>query len=137
MQIDHVETWRVRPPPTDPGRSICDLDFYIPDEPATVSSEHHWEKNWRLTIDTVIDEDLAAMAGVQRGLESGAIDAIRVGANEPALGFFHAALHEAIDESSGGSAPTRAAVGAAHRDAVGREPEIDGGREVAPRRRRW
>jgi phenylpropionate dioxygenase-like ring-hydroxylating dioxygenase large terminal subunit len=96
MQIDHVETWRVTPHPTDPGRSICDLDFYVPDEPATESSERHWEKNWRLTIDTVIAEDFAAMAGVQRGLASGAIDAIRIGANEPALGLFHAALHDRL-----------------------------------------
>lgn len=96
MQIDHVETWRVTPHPTDPGRSICDLDFYVPDVPATESSERHWEKNWKLTIDTVIDEDFAAMAGVQRGLSSGAIDTIRIGANEPALGLFHASLHEAL-----------------------------------------
>lgn len=96
MQIDHVETWRVTPHPTDPGRSICDLDFYVPDEPVTESSDRHWEKNWKLTIDTVIDEDFAAMAGVQRGLSSGAIDAIRVGANEPALAMFHAALQESM-----------------------------------------
>lgn len=96
MQVDHVETWRVTPDPTDPGRSRCDLDFYVPDVPATESSERHWEKNWRLTIDTVIDEDFAAMAGVQRGLASGAIDEIRVGANEPALGLFHAALDDAM-----------------------------------------
>lgn len=101
MQVDHVETWRVTPHPTDPGRSICDLDFYVPDEPATESSERHWEKNWRLTIDTVINEDFAAMAGVQRGLASGAIDAIRIGANEPALGLFHAALQDASCEPAG------------------------------------
>lgn len=101
MQIDHVETWRVTPHPTDPGRSICDLDFYIPDVPPTESSERHWEKNWKLTIDTVIDEDFAAMAGVQRGLSSGAIDAVRIGANEPALGLFHASLHDAMREASG------------------------------------
>ncbi len=35
------------------------------------------------------------MTGVQRGLESGAIDAIRIGANEPALGLFHTALADA------------------------------------------
>jgi len=96
MQIDHVETWRVTPHATDPTRSTCDLDFYVPDVAPTDSSERHWEKNWALTIDTVIHEDFAAMAGVQRGLSSGAIDAIRIGANEPALGLFHAALHDAL-----------------------------------------
>ncbi len=96
MQIDHIETWRVAPDPVDPGRSICDLDFYIPDAPLTEAAARHWERNWQLTIDTVIDEDFAAMAGVQRGLASGAIDAMRIGANEPALGLFHAALADAV-----------------------------------------
>lgn len=96
MQIDHVETWRVTPDATDPGRSICDLDFYIPDGPLTDSAARHWERNWQLTIDTVIQEDFAAMAGVQRGLRSGALTEIRVGANEPALGMFHDSLRSAL-----------------------------------------
>ena len=36
------------------------------------------------------------MTGVQRGLESGAIDAMRIGANEPALGLFHRSLADAL-----------------------------------------
>ena len=96
MQIDHIETWRVAPHPVDPGRSICDLDFYIPDSAMTESAARHWERNWQLTIDTVIDEDFAAMTGVQRGLESGAIDTMRIGANEPTLGLFHTALTDAL-----------------------------------------
>lgn len=100
MQIDHLETWRVVPDPVHPGRSICDLDFYVPDIPPTESSERHWERNWQLTIDTVINEDFAAMAGVQRGLASGVLDHVRVGANEPALGLFHAALGDALADRS-------------------------------------
>jgi hypothetical protein len=96
MQVDHIEMWRVAPDLVDPGRSICDLDFYVPELPVTESAVRHWERNWQLTIDTVVDEDFAAMAGMQRGLESGAIDAMRIGANEPALGLFHAALADAL-----------------------------------------
>ncbi len=99
MQIDHIETWRVAPHPTDPHRCVCDLDFFVPDGPMTESAARHWERNWRLTIDTVIDEDFAAMAGVQRGLASGAIAHIRCGANEPALGMYHDALREALAPS--------------------------------------
>ena len=51
-------------------------------------------------IDTVINEDFAAMAGVQRGLASGVLDHVRVGANEPALGLFHAALGDALADRS-------------------------------------
>jgi len=96
MQIDHLETWRVLPYPDDPSRSICDLDFYVPDVAPTDSSERHWENNWKLTIDTVINEDFHAMAGLQRGLESGALDELLLGANEPALSLFHRSLEEAL-----------------------------------------
>lgn len=96
MQIDHIEVWRVWPQGDDPGRCWCDLDFYIPIGPKTESSERHWENNWRLTIDTVEHEDFRAMAGVQRGVASGAIDTVRFGANEPALIMYHQALAEAL-----------------------------------------
>lgn len=101
MQLDHIETWRVAPHPSDPARSICDLDFYVPGEDGSERTERHWESNWRLTIDTVIDEDFAAMAGVQRGLDSGALDALRIGANEPALGAFHDVLAELVPVPEG------------------------------------
>lgn len=100
MQIDHIETWRVAPHPDDPNRCVCDLDFYVPDEPMTDSAARHWERNWKLTIDTVIEEDFAAMAGVQRGLRSGAVPDLRIGANEPALAMFHAALRDALGDAA-------------------------------------
>ncbi len=96
MQIDHIELWRVWPQGDDPNRSWCDLDFYIPIAPNTDSSERHWENNWKLTIDTVEHEDFRAMAGVQRGVASGAIDRVRFGANEPALIMYHQALAAAM-----------------------------------------
>ena len=96
MQIDHIELWRVWPRGDDPNRSWCDLDFYIPIAPKTDSSERHWENNWKLTIDTVEHEDFRAMAGVQRGVASGALDRVRFGANEPALIMYHQALTAAM-----------------------------------------
>ncbi len=96
MQIDHIELWRVWPQGDEPGRCWCDLDFYIPTAPKTESSERHWENNWRLTIDTVEHEDFQAMAGVQRGVASGAIERVRFGANEPALIMYHQALSDAM-----------------------------------------
>ncbi len=96
MQIDHIETWRVSPHPSDPGRSVTDLDFYLPELPETDQAREHWEKNWKLTIDTVIDEDFEAMAGVQRGMASGVLDHATIGANEAALARFHEALAAAL-----------------------------------------
>jgi hypothetical protein len=45
------------------------------------------------------------MAGVQRGLDSGVLTELLIGANEPALGLFHAALHDVL---SGDGARQRA-----------------------------
>lgn len=98
MQIDHIETWRVVPDPNDPTKSTAELDFFVPDEPPTDETELHWEKNWKVTIDTVINEDFAAMASVQRGASSGMIDTLRIGANEPGLGFFHQAYADVMAE---------------------------------------
>ncbi|HIF66588.1 MAG TPA: aromatic ring-hydroxylating dioxygenase subunit alpha [Acidimicrobiia bacterium] len=94
MQVDHVETWRITPHPTDPSQSVCDLDFYIPQGSISGADQQYWEKNWKLTVDTVVNEDFIAMTGVQRGLSSGAFPSINVGANEPALGMFHSILKE-------------------------------------------
>lgn len=96
VQLDHIETWRIHPDPHDPGRSIVDLDFYLPELPESESALRHWERNWQLTIDTVINEDFDAMAGVQRGLSSGALESITAGSNEPAISMFHTALLEAL-----------------------------------------
>ncbi len=96
VQVDHVETWRISPHPTDPGRSTVDLDFYLPELPTTESALGHWERSLDLTISTVINEDFAAMAGVQRGLASGVIDSITAGQNEPGLAMFHRSLVEAL-----------------------------------------
>jgi phenylpropionate dioxygenase-like ring-hydroxylating dioxygenase large terminal subunit len=94
MQLDHVETWRVYPNGDDPAKCICDLDFYIQRD--SEASERHWERNWNLTIDTVIDEDFAAMAGAQRGFSTGVLEHLTVGTNEPALGMFHESLADAL-----------------------------------------
>jgi nitrite reductase/ring-hydroxylating ferredoxin subunit len=110
MQLDHIELWCVHPDPVDPGRSWCELSFYVPDVPSTDSSERHWQRCWDLTIDTVIEQDFAMMAGVQRGLASGVLGDLHVGANEPALGLFHAALDDAMASISSErpAAPERA-----------------------------
>jgi len=111
MQIDHIELWRVWPQGDDPNRSWCDLDFYIPVGPSTESSERHWENNWKLTIDTVEQEDFKAMAGVQQGVASGAIDRVRFGANEPALIMYHQALQAMLSAAGGTSADETSAGG--------------------------
>ncbi len=78
--LDHIETWRVAPHPSDPAKCSFELDFYLP--PDSTRTEHYWEKNWHQTITTVLTEDFPAMEGVQRGLASGVNTHFTVGRNE-------------------------------------------------------
>jgi phenylpropionate dioxygenase-like ring-hydroxylating dioxygenase large terminal subunit len=96
VQVDHLETWRVRPVDGVPGKCVCELDFYIPPSTMDDRALAHWERNWDLTINTVVEEDFRAMAGVQGNLASGALERLTFGRNEPALALLHAALAEAI-----------------------------------------
>ena len=92
--LDHIETWRVTPHRTDPNRCVTELDFYLPRDNTrdNARTPEYWEKNWAQTITTVLTEDFPAMAGVQRGLDSGANTHFTVGRNEPALALFQAAI---------------------------------------------
>lgn len=94
--LDHLETWRVIPHHSDPAKCVCELDFYLPRN--TTRTTEYWEKNWEQTISTVLTEDFQAMAGVQRGLASGANTHFTVGRNEPALARFQQALANALSE---------------------------------------
>lgn len=96
VQVDHIELWRTQPVAGEPGRAICELDFFLPPGELSESAERHWLRNWELTINTVIHEDFRAMAGVQANLASGQLDALTFGRNEPALALFHQALDDAM-----------------------------------------
>lgn len=97
VQVDHLETWRIRPVDGHPGRCVCELDFYIPPSTMDDRALNHWQKNWDLTINTVIDEDFHTMAGAQKNLASGSLDRLTFGRNEPALALFHAAVADALE----------------------------------------
>ena len=99
IQMDRIETWRVRPVEGDPGRCIADLDFYIHPERLQERPERYWERNWELTVGTVLDEDFTAMAGVQANLAAGHLDRLTFGRNEPALTIFHHALAARVGEA--------------------------------------
>jgi hypothetical protein len=97
VQVDHLETWRIRPVDGVPGKCVCELDFYIPPNTMDDRALSHWQRNWDLTINTVVEEDFRTMAGAQGNLASGALERLTFGRNEPALALFHAALEDALE----------------------------------------
>jgi len=95
---DHVEVWRAYPDADTPGRCTVRLTLFTP-EPAESDVDHaHWENNWKLTMDTVDNEDFRVAAGIQLGMASGAQDAVIYGGNEPAMQHFTSNVREAVGQ---------------------------------------
>jgi hypothetical protein len=66
-----------------------DVSLYIPEPAESEKAKLHWAKNMDLLIRTVQGEDFPVGEDIQRGLRSGAQDAITFGRNEPALQHYH------------------------------------------------
>jgi hypothetical protein len=118
----------------DPGRCVCELDFYIPPNTMDDRALNHWQRNWDLTINTVIEEDFRTMAGAQGNLASGALERLTFGRNEPALALLHAALRrDALEEDlRGGGEVARSAARRARDEARVRRRRHDGRADRAP-----
>jgi len=94
-QLDHIELWQIFPGPT-PESSSVDLSLYTPEPALSDSARRHWDKNLELVVHVVENEDFPVGEGIQRGFHAQAQEHIVFGTNEPALGFFHAAVNAAI-----------------------------------------
>ncbi len=92
-QAGHVELFSLRPHPTDPTRTTARLTMLVPSDRA--DETELWDRNWERVCVTIPDEDFAAAVDVQRNIDAGAVDEIRVGANEHLL-IEHLAAVEAV-----------------------------------------
>jgi phenylpropionate dioxygenase-like ring-hydroxylating dioxygenase large terminal subunit len=79
---------RAYPDPTDPGKSTSQISFYVR---AEASEEQYGQiKETMQDFSGVIrDEDYAVAARSQLGANSGVLDTVRFGRNEPALHHYH------------------------------------------------
>lgn len=91
-QAGHVELFSLRPHPTDPTRSSVRLTMLVPAERADETDL--WDRNWERVNVTIPDEDFAAAVDVQSNIDAGAVDVIRIGANERCLVDHLAAVRE-------------------------------------------
>jgi len=95
-QMDHIEMWRFYP-----GQSVgtCTVEaaMLIPEPAETDGARRHWDKNWRILLDTVLVEDFATMERVQRNLTTGSVPELAFGRNEIALQHFHEGIHAELE----------------------------------------
>ena len=82
---------RSLPHATDPGRCTAQISYY-----RSHRAPEDMEAFRRGFGDVVVNEDLAAAAGMQRNLASGRIDAVLFGRNEPPLHHYHQTFRAAL-----------------------------------------
>ena len=83
--------------PQSEGRTLVEDFMLIPEPPTTPDAEAHWEKSWTLLDGgTFAAEDFRAAALCQRGIESGMVKTITVGALEEGITAFHHRIADAL-----------------------------------------
>jgi phenylpropionate dioxygenase-like ring-hydroxylating dioxygenase large terminal subunit len=93
-QPDHIQIWRAFPGHDNPSR--CDVEMTIYKPADSSSSDADLEANREIILRTVMEEDFLLSERMQIGFESGAIDEVIYGRNEPALVHFHASIRNAL-----------------------------------------
>jgi phenylpropionate dioxygenase-like ring-hydroxylating dioxygenase large terminal subunit len=95
-QGDHFESWLVFPESDDPARVVIRVQLLAPRPTTSRDEQRHWDRNWKILMDTVLEEDFVVSQAIQRGFAVGAQDHVTFGRNEPALQHFHRALTDAL-----------------------------------------
>lgn len=95
-QMDHIETWRFFPAADRDDACTIEGAMLIGEPPQSDSAERHWDKNWTVLMQTILDEDFATMQQVQRNMETGVVPELAFGRNEVGLQHFHRALADEL-----------------------------------------
>lgn len=102
----HFEVWTISPHPTDPQKSKTTIRFLLPHAPTNEVEEGYLEKNWKLLIHTVVDEDWGVGRELQKGISRGEISHTLAGRNEAPIQFVHGNLAAMLSpDGEGAMAP--------------------------------
>jgi phenylpropionate dioxygenase-like ring-hydroxylating dioxygenase large terminal subunit len=91
-QSDHFECWTAFPDRSDPSSTVMRASLFAPERATTADQQLHWDKNWKVLMDTVLNEDFRVARSMQEGFASGAQSHVLFGRNEPALQHYHKEL---------------------------------------------
>ena len=98
-QADHFESWMCFPEGDNPGRSVANVQLLAPNPTETPAEQKHWDRNWKVLMASVLNEDFLVGEAIQQGFGSGAQTSVTFGRNEPTLQHFHQALAAALAEA--------------------------------------
>lgn len=105
-QMDHIEMWHFYPG-DDVASSITRGRMLIDTPPRTPSAKRHWEKNWRVLLDTIWAEDFRTMQVIQRNLSAGSLPSVTFGRNEISLQRFHEKVERELAATAPGTTTDR------------------------------
>lgn len=110
-QGDHFEVWSVFPDGDGADRMVARASLLAPTAPTTDAEQRHWDKNWEVLMNTVLNEDFVVARTMQRNFASGARTHAVFGRQEAALQHYHRILeHELAKDGVAVSNPERAEV---------------------------
>jgi phenylpropionate dioxygenase-like ring-hydroxylating dioxygenase large terminal subunit len=99
---DHFELLTFRPHPQDPGRCRMEMRLLVPPLEASGMEEgrwqHVWEKNWKILLAVLHQEDFPLLRSSQYGLASADAAGMLLGRNELVNQIFHRELAKLLDE---------------------------------------
>jgi len=99
----HFEVWTISPHPTDPQQCKVTIRFLLPHAPKDEREESYLEKNWKLLIHTVVDEDWGVGRELQKGIANGHVRETLAGRNEAPIQYVHGNLAAMLSENGSGA----------------------------------
>lgn len=95
-QSDHFEMWNCFPGRNGPGTSVSRVSLLAPSPEEASARADYWDKNWKVLMNTVEEEDFRVARTMQAGFSTGSQTEVVFGRNEPALQHFHRTLESQI-----------------------------------------
>jgi phenylpropionate dioxygenase-like ring-hydroxylating dioxygenase large terminal subunit len=95
-QPDHFQLLTFRPHPVEPGRCRMEMRLVVPRVADSRYDEHRWtqvwEKNWKILLDVLHQEDFPLLRGSQAAMASADAGGMLLGRNEVVNQIFHREL---------------------------------------------
>ena len=91
-QGDHFESWTAWPGESGPASTATEVALLAPHPTRDEDEQLHWDKNWKILMDTVLAEDFPTARGIQQGYGAGAQTHVVFGRQEGALQHYHQQL---------------------------------------------
>lgn len=91
-QSDHFEVWSVFPDPEAPIGMVARASLLAPQRATSDEETLHWDKNWKILMKTVLEEDFVIAKTMQKGFQTGARSHAVFGRQEATLQHYHLTL---------------------------------------------